>query len=478
MQSKTNSPPVVLHQSVFSDTWIGRIRIFDRTLAERIPNPSVLVRYAIIAGVLAASFGLSLLSVVQEDKLLLMAAVVASLMAVGFFLRMGKVELGVLALIPIATLMNFYSLPTGTQSRIVLSLLVGLGLVGLWLVQVIFLRKGQPRLVASPVNAPLLLFVIASLLSFPWGIAMRDPLVTVQSSFVVVQIAALLVIVLLPLLALLVANEIKEISWLKRMTWVLIGIGAWIIFCVLLNIPLDSMFNSGYRGLFATWVCALALAMALFHRGLRAWQRGGLVAIAGAWFYYDFFLHNIWFSGWVPIGVACLVLVFLRSKKVFAGVMLAIALLAAANTGWIYENLYQAKINNGDAERLGLWQNNLDIILAHPLLGVGPAGYAVYYMTYHPQDARSTHNNYFDIVAQTGVIGFGFFIWMIAAFLWVGIKVVRLTHREGSFEEGFAAACVAGMAGLLVAMLLGDWVLPFAYNQTITGFDNDHEKQG
>ena len=90
MQSKTSSSPVVLHQSVFSDTWIGRIRIFDRTLAERIPNPSVLVRYAIIAGVLAASFGLSLLSVVQEDKLLLMAAVVSSLMAIGFSCAWGR----------------------------------------------------------------------------------------------------------------------------------------------------------------------------------------------------------------------------------------------------------------------------------------------------------------------------------------------------------------------------------------------------
>ena len=319
---------------------------------------------------------------------------------------------------------------------------------------------------------PLLLFVAASLLSFPWGIAMRDPLVTVQSNFLVVQLAALIVIVLLPLLALMVANEIKEISWLKRMTWALIGIGALIIMCVLLNIPLDSMFNSGYRGLFATWVCSTAFAMVLFNRGLKVWHRIGLAAIVGAWFFNDFFLHNIWFSGWVPLSIACLVLVFFRSKKAFAVVMLALALLAATNTGWIVDNLYQAKVDNGDAQRLGLWQNNLDIILAHPLLGVGPAGYAVYYMTYHPQDARSTHNNYFDILAQTGVIGFVFFAWMMAAFFWVGFKTIRLTQGEGSFEEGFAAACVAGMAGLLVAMFLGDWVLPFAYNQTITGFDN------
>jgi hypothetical protein len=40
------------------------------------------------------------------------------------------------------------------------------------------------------------------------------------------------------------------------------------------------------------------------------------------------------------------------------------------------------------------------------------------------------------------------------------------------FEEAFANATLAGCVGALVAMMLGDWVLPFAYNQTITGFDN------
>ena len=154
MQSKPSSSLVVLHQSVFSDTWIGRIRILNKTLAERIPDPSVLARYAIILAVLAASFGMSLASVIYEDKILLLAAAIAVVMAIGFFFRVGKFELGLLALIPIATFMNFYSLSTGTQSRIVLSLVVGLALVGLWSIQVIFLRKGRERLVSSPVNAP------------------------------------------------------------------------------------------------------------------------------------------------------------------------------------------------------------------------------------------------------------------------------------------------------------------------------------
>jgi O-antigen ligase len=301
---------------------------------------------------------------------------------------------------------------------------------------------------------------------------MRDPLVVVPNSFVAVQVAALVVNIFLPLTALFASNVLKEVRWIKYLAWAIVGSGALIIVLVYLNFPIDSLYNSGYRGLYASWVCSIAFALVLFKRNMPIWLRLSLVGVVAAWSYNDFFLHNIWFSGWVPIMVSLLVLILLRNIKLFGVVIVVIGLLAAINSSWIYANLYQAKIDNGDAERLGLWQNNIDLVVEHPLFGVGPAGYAVYYMTYHPLDARSTHNNYFDIVAQTGVIGAVIFAWLVGSFLWIGFRLRALTRRRGDFEEAFAAAAFAGMFGMLVAMFLGDWVLPFAYNQTITGFDN------
>jgi O-antigen ligase len=103
---------------------------------------------------------------------------------------------------------------------------------------------------------------------------------------------------------------------------------------------------------------------------------------------------------------------------------------------------------------------------------MGPAGYAVYYMTYNPNDARSTHNNYFDVLAQTGIIGFGVFIWLMGTYVITGNRLRRVLAKRRNFEEAFAVATLAGCFGVLTAMMLGDWVLPFAYNQTISGFDN------
>jgi hypothetical protein len=41
-----------------------------------------------------------------------------------------------------------------------------------------------------------------------------------------------------------------------------------------------------------------------------------------------------------------------------------------------------------------------------------------------------------------------------------------------NFEEAFAAAALAGIIAAIASMMLGDWVIPFAYNSTITGFDH------
>ena len=64
------------------------------------------------------------------------------------------------------------------------------------------------------------------------------------------------------------------------------------------------------------------------------------------------------------------------------------------------------------------------------------------------------------------------FIWMLLTFLNLTNQARRMVKGRGTFSEAFVAATIGGGVAAMVAMMLGDWVLPFAYNQTITGFDN------
>jgi O-antigen ligase len=117
------------------------------------------------------------------------------------------------------------------------------------------------------------------------------------------------------------------------------------------------------------------------------------------------------------------------------------------------------------------WVIMAQIIKANPVFGLGFSNY--YWITplfsilgWNVQ--FNSHNNYIDVLAQTGLVGLAFFAWFIFE---VGRLAYRLRVRT---PEGFARAYVygalGGLVGTIVAGMLGDWVLPFVYNIGLDGF--------
>ena len=67
-----------------------------------------------------------------------------------------------------------------------------------------------------------------------------------------------------------------------------------------------------------------------------------------------------------------------------------------------------------------------------------------------------------------GLLGLVFFLW----FLWeVGRLGWRLRERvPAGFAQAYVYGALGGLAGMAVAGMLGDWVLPFFYNIGLDGF--------
>lgn len=356
---------------------------------------------------------------------------------------------------------------TGTESRLVDSLLLTLLFVSNWLMKMLLVDK-RLHLYPSPVNKPLLAFMVVTLIALCWSMIFRDVMVITWGNFSLVQVASALVMIMLPAAFLLVGNHVGNLRQLKAMAG-LMWIAGVIAIVDRLNLVPIAIINDG--GLFTMWVVSLSLSMAFFNHEWSWKWRSFFLSLALAWVYFRFGQQITWLAGWLPTFVAIGVIFFLRSKKVFAVALIVVTVIFIFKADYFLNDVFAAENAESGQTRMAAWEVNWRVTGKHLLFGTGPAGYAVYYMSYYPEEGMATHNNYIDIIAQTGIFGLIFCVWFFFSLAWLGYKLCLRLKGRGDFVEGLANAALAGTVGCIVAMAFGDWLFPFAYTQTIAGFD-------
>ncbi len=358
------------------------------------------------------------------------------------------------------------SLPTGTASRLVFSLLFTMMFIGLWALEMLLFER-RLSLPQTPVTRPLLFFMGAVLLSWGWSVAFRDPLVVVWPSFPFVQAASAIVMIMLPALMLLVTRDIHTERGLQALVGIMLAGGA---LGLIRQYGIVRRFPVNTGGMFNLWVVALAFSQAIFNRKLAPALRLALLALSAAWMYWGFFLHISWLAGWLPVYFAAGILVFQYSRKMALGLLVVAALFAAVKFDYLAAAVQSETVESGET-RLEAWKVNWLVTSEHWLFGTGPAGYAAYYMSYYPTRGMATHSNYIDIVSQLGVVGMGIILWMFGTILWSGYRLTKRLRGRGDFSEALAHAATAGTLACMLIMGFGDWLFPFAYTQSIMGYD-------
>ena len=352
--------------------------------------------------------------------------------------------------------------PSGLNVTMILVVL----LLGLWLLDLV-VRQRQIRLAPSRTVWPLLSFLVIAFLSFgvgqlPWfTFALHAPLGA--------QLGGLSIIVLSAGTFLLVANQVRDVSWLSRMTWAFLAFGA--LFVVVrsvlpaLGLSTREWFQPA-GSVFFIWLVAMAFSQAAFNRDLHPGWRlalGGLVLVT---LYVLFFLKFADKSGWIPSLVCIAAIIGFRSWR--AGLVLVpVAALSALYlvTGVIASDEYSV------STRFDAWLIMAQIIKVNPIWGLGFANYYWYTPLFPIRGyavSFNSHNNYVDIAAQTGLVGLVCFL----LFLWeVGRLGRRLReHVPAGFARAYVYGALGGLAGMVVVGMLGDWVLPFFYNVGLYGF--------
>ncbi len=422
-----------------------------------------LPRFAILAGLIALVAAEVFLA---SSNQLSYAAALAFMpfLVIGFLLLMNHFEYSPVVLLITAAFIPL-KLPTGTGSPLVGSLLLAIGLVFFWVLRMMILDR-RLSLKPSPANVPALGFILVTLVSLVWGNVLIDPSITVPATFIFVQIGAASVMVISPAITLLVGNLITGERQLKIMVGIMLLIGVIGLAENFLNVDLFTVIG----GLTSAWVVALSFGLALFNDQIKRPWKWFLLALVGLWFLWNLVLNINWYAGWLPGLVAVGVISAYHSKRLFLAFLVLIVAYGMINYTPIMENITFKQTNDGDT-RLAAWTMNWTVTSQHLLLGTGPAGYAAYYMSLFPNQAMATHNNYIDVISETGVIGTFFYLWLFGALVWQGFQVVRRLRGRKDFKEALAVSAFAGLIGCIVIMAFGDWMLPFAYTQTIAGFN-------
>ena len=362
---------------------------------------------------------------------------------------------------------------TGTGTSLTFTFLTLLLWAFVWLFRKTVVAK-KFDLRPSFANRPALFFMVAVVIAFFWSGAFPEA----RASYLfdekaTVRLMTAIVLIISPVTYILFSNLIRTERTFKILVWWLISFGLVIgLMSIVGRGGIIPIFNA--KGQFATWFVALALGQLFFNTSLPNYIRFALVVGIGAWAMITLGLGLSWLSGWLPMVISGGLLLVIFSRKLATVAMIGFLILAAFNTSFISARFSDEQSVSGNTRSIA-WARALDVVGKHFLFGAGPAGYEYYFQAYGYYDnavgtADLSHNNYIDIVAQTGVVGFTLWIVMWAA---QGLMIWKLFRKriDNPFLTALKYSLVACYPAILISMMLGDWVTPFPYTQTLAGID-------
>lgn len=175
-------------------------------------------------------------------------------------------------------------------------------------------------------------------------------------------------------------------------------------------------------------------------------------------------------GGILAMLVQVVIAALLLTKRLALRVALATALVAGVLVGtlWVGGDRLISNFEHASSEvaldtntardgasRNEIWRATLKLFAAHPILGAGLGGYWIAITAYHdapgtltPQEA---HNDYLELLASGGVIGFALGVWFV-------VSVVRLAQKNLWSSTGSMRAvrigAILGLAGVAVHSLV------------------------
>lgn len=415
------------------------------------------VQYLVIVATMLAAFVIAF----WGTELVFLALLAGVMGVVGLLILIRQLKLGYI-LILLGGMFVPFAGPGGFNASILMVILICV----LWLLDM-FIVKREFKFATSRAIRPAIYMLAVCIVAFglgqvPWfAFGQQAPFDAQLGGFAIYFFSIATMI--------MTANLITDTKWLQAIMWTFVGLGAIYVLGNAANLTaIDVIYQEGIyaNSMFWMWMVTMTLGQVLFNDELSRRRRILISIIFAATFFVAFVQQNDWKSGWVPAAVAAMALVALRYPKL---IPLGIA-LALIYGGFVAQELISTDQYSWDT-RVDAWLVVLDISRASPLFGLGFANYYWYAQLFNLRGYYiqfNSHSQYVDLIAQTGIAGLLCFVWILVE---IGLLAWFLKDKlKDGFSRGYVYSMIGGVAGVVVAAFLVDWVLPFAYNIGLEGF--------
>lgn len=128
-------------------------------------------------------------------------------------------------------------------------------------------------------------------------------------------------------------------------------------------------------------------------------------------------------------------------------------------------SIFAGREDSSNNFRMNVWSSVIAMIRDRPILGIGPGNEAfekVYPLYMQPKySALSAYSIYLELLVETGILGFGVFLWLIVTTISLGIRQIQRLRDENNVYGFWLMAAIAGMVGILAHGLVDTvWYRP------------------
>ncbi|KMO87013.1 polymerase [Megasphaera cerevisiae DSM 20462] len=217
----------------------------------------------------------------------------------------------------------------------------------------------------------------------------------------------------------------------------------------------STLYNPNLLSAFMLMLMGLAASLTLGTR--HAWHRG---LYLGLLFLLTLCLILTYSRGaWISVCALVFFFGLVWDKRVWLLLLLLPGILFFYHGG-VADRLLSIFSHSGAdtsvSMRLDMWTAAVSMIADHPFLGIGWGAFKYVYPVYNEliQQAGITifhaHNMFLNIFAETGILGFFFFMWFFFGNAWHALRFLRYV-KESAFDRSVAMSMAAAVVSITIS---------------------------